>query len=76
MARRRNIEPEALTDSDSPVEYTVNYPHGLNLRAEPSKQAAVLRVLQHGETVTARDADAPDGWLAVDGGYVMKEFLN
>lgn len=55
--------------------YTVAYPHGLNLRAEPSKQAQILRVLRAGETVTARDADAPDSWLAVDGGYVMQEFL-
>lgn len=70
MARRRT---EAAADPQKT--YTVSYPHGLNLRAEPSKQAAILRVLKHGETVSARDLDAPDGWLAVDGGYVMREFL-
>lgn len=71
MARRRT---EAATEPRKT--YTVAYPHGLNLRAEPSKQAAVLRVLKHGEAVTAAlDVDAPDGWLAVDGGYVMAEFL-
>lgn len=70
MARRRTEAAEEPRKA-----YTVAYPHGLNLRAGPSKQAAVLRVLQAGETVTALDVDAPYGWLAVDGGYVMAEFL-
>lgn len=68
---RRNIEAAA----EPRKTYTVAYPHGLNLRAEPSKQAQILRVLQHGEPVTVRDEEAPRGWLAVDGGYVMAEFL-
>lgn len=70
MARKRT---EAAAEPRKT--YTVAYAHGLNLRAEPSKQAEILRVLRHGETVTARDAEAPDGWLAVEGGYVMTEFL-
>lgn len=69
MARKRTEAAEPRKT------YTVAYPHGLNLRAEPSKQAEILRVLKRGETVTARDAEAPEGWLAVDGGYVMREFL-
>lgn len=69
MARRTEA-------ADTPLKtYTVAYPHGLNLRAEPSKQAKILRVLQAGETVTVRDAEAPEGWLAVDGGYVMRDYL-
>lgn len=69
MARKRT---EAAAE---PRQYKVAYPHGLNLRAEPSKTADIVRVLPHGEAVTARDADAPKGWIAVDGGYVMREFL-
>ena len=71
MARKRT---EAAAEPRKT--YTVTYPHGLNLRAEPSKQAQILRVLRAGETVTARDAEAPDGWLAIEGGFVMAEFLN
>lgn len=70
MARKRTEAAESPHKT-----YTVTYPHGLNLRAEPSKQAEILRVLKRGETVTAWDAEAPEGWLAVDGGYVMREFL-
>lgn len=70
MARRRTEAAEEPRKT-----YTVAYPHGLNLRAEPSKKAQIIRVLPHGETVAARDAEAPDGWLAVEGGYVMAEFL-
>lgn len=79
MARRHKdaAEPAVTVETAERTErtYTVAYPHGLNLRAEPSKQAAIVRVLKHGETVTARDAEAPDGWVVVDGGYVMREFL-
>lgn len=70
MARRRTEAAEEPRKT-----YTVTYPHGLNLRAEPSKQAQIMRVLKHGEAVTVRDEEAPRGWLAVNGGYVMAEFL-
>lgn len=57
--------------------YKVAHKFGLNLRAEPSKEAEVLRVLPFGETVEPEpDAEAPEGWLAVKGGgYVMTEYL-
>lgn len=57
--------------------FTVTYKHGLNLRAEPSKESDVMRVLKFGEKV-AKDVDAEtvDGWTAVvGGGYVMTEYL-
>lgn len=56
----------------------VSYKPGLNLRAGPSKEDEILRVLKYGETVTPdHDREAPEGWMAVDGGgYVMTEFLD
>ena len=57
--------------------YSVAYPHGLNLRAEPRKTAAVLRIMPHGERVEI-DAgkDSPEGWAAVKGGgWCMVEYL-
>jgi len=57
--------------------YTVNVERGLNLRAEPSKDAPVLAILEHGEKVKAdTERGSADGWLAVvGGGYVMTEYL-
>lgn len=58
-------------------EYTVNYPSGLNVRAEPSTNAAILRVLKRGVTVASDAEDAPEGWVALrDGGYCMKRYLD
>lgn len=54
--------------------YTVNSPTGLNVREKPDKTAKVLRVLKHGETVK-QNGDAPKGWIAVKGGYVMAAYL-
>lgn len=55
--------------------YTVNSETGLNLRESPSKDAKVLSVLNYGDKVTPVKADAPDGWVALDGGFVMAKFL-
>lgn len=55
--------------------YTVSVPGGLNLRAAPDKTADIVRVLKTGEKVIKVSNDAPDGWMAVKGGYVMREFL-
>lgn len=55
--------------------FTVNSESGLNLRKAPSKSAEILSVLGYGEKVTVIDAEAPEGWTAVDGGYVMTEYL-
>lgn len=58
--------------------YTVAYKHGLNLRADPSKESEVIRVLKLGEKIERdKETEAPDGWMAVSGGgYVMTEYLN
>lgn len=50
---------------------------GLNLRAEPSKESRILRLIPNGEVIKVDPtADAPLGWFAVKGGgYVMGEFL-
>lgn len=66
MARRRKTNT-----------YTVAYKPGLNLRAKPSKEAEIIRVLKYGEAVEEEEETlTPDGWLAVKGGgYVMREFL-
>jgi uncharacterized protein YgiM (DUF1202 family) len=50
---------------------------GLNLRAKPSLEAPVIRLLKNGEKVViVPEEEAPEGWVAVKGGgYVMSEFL-
>ena len=58
--------------------YTVAVERGLNLRAEPSKDAPVLAILEYGEKVKAdTERDSSEDWLAVlGGGYVMREYLH
>ena len=57
--------------------YTVKVERGLNLRADPSKDAPVMAILEHGAKVKAdTERESPDGWLPVlGGGYVMTEYL-
>ncbi len=57
--------------------FFVNTEKGLNLRAEPTKEAKVLKVLQLGEKVVIdSEIEAPEDWVAVkDGGFVMKAFI-
>lgn len=65
-----------MASAKKKVTYKVNYPHGLNLREEPSKNAKVLKILAFDEMVEPGNKAAPDGWIAVKGGgYVLKEFL-
>ena len=54
--------------------YTVNV-GSLNLRAAPDMSAEVVRVLQGGEKVTKITGPAPEGWMAVKGGFVRAEYL-
>lgn len=67
MARKAKESGEATV-------YTVNSPTGLNVRETPDKAAKVLWVLAHGEAVE-KAGDAPQGWVAVKGGYVMAQYL-
>lgn len=67
MARKAKETGEATV-------YTVNSTTGLNVRETPDKAAKVLRVLAHGEHVE-KAGDAPKGWIAVKGGYVMAAYL-
>lgn len=53
----------------------VDYLPGVNLRAEPSLTASILRVLKHGETVQLTGKEAPDEWVSVVGGFCMKKYL-
>ena len=57
--------------------FTVGTKRGLNLRAEPSKDASVLKVLAYEEKVVVdHNVEVPEGWVAVKPeGYVRKEFL-
>lgn len=64
---------KAKTSGDAAV-FTVNSPTGLNVREMPDRAAKVVSVLPHGETVE-QAGNAPQGWLAVSGGYVMREYL-
>lgn len=76
MAGRRKVEPELAIGLASQTR-TVNYGPGLNLRAEPSTDADILRVLRYMENVEPdTERESPDGWMAVKGGgYCMTEFL-
>lgn len=55
--------------------HVVTSPSGLNLRALPSMDAEVLRVLKEGELVKAASTKAPDGWTAVEDGFVRSEYI-
>lgn len=37
--------------------------------------ARIVRIIPCGESVTVKADEAPDGWVAVDGGYVRREYL-
>jgi hypothetical protein len=56
---------------------TVNSAPGLNLRKAPARNAPVIRILADGEQIALdRNADTPDGWLAVaGGGFVMAQYV-
>lgn len=53
---------------------TVTAIQWLNIRREPSLSAPIVGKYLPGEKVEIRDEEAPDGWIAVEGGYIMKRF--
>lgn len=57
--------------------YTVAVERGLNLRAEPSKDAPVLAILENGAKIKVdTERGSVNGWLPVlGGGYVMAKYL-
>lgn len=57
-----------------PLTYEVISPTGLNVREKPEKAAKISRVLECGEIVE-QAGEAPAGWVALDRGYVRREFL-
>jgi hypothetical protein len=70
MARAKKEAAPAITT------VTVNSAPGLNLRKSPARTAPVVRILADGEQIAVADGvEAPTGWLAVDGGYVMTQFV-
>lgn len=71
MAARKKAEPQTPQ-----VIYTVTAPGGLNVRSEASRKAKIVRVLACGESIAERSADAPSGWMAVDGGYIMRKYVS
>lgn len=49
---------------------------GLNLREAPNKDAKILSILPFGSVIEIdEDSEAPEGWAAVKGGYVMEAFI-
>jgi hypothetical protein len=74
MARKN--KPELVVGVLSDVR-RVNYQYGLNLRAEPSTDSAVMKVFRYNEDVeTDPTVKTPDGWVAVKGGgYCMEKYL-
>ena len=57
--------------------YTVDWPGGVCLREQPSRESKVLEILPCGQKVSIdQKAEAPDGWVAVTGGgYTMSQYL-
>lgn len=53
----------------------VTYPMGLNLRAGPGRDTAVLRVLKAGENVLQTGELTESGWMPVDGGWVDSRYV-
>ena len=50
--------------------------NGVNVREKPSEKAAVVGMLPNGSRVAAvPGVNAPDGWVAVENGYVMRRYL-
>lgn len=46
----------------------------LNIRREPSLSAPIVGKFLPGEKVEIDGREAPEGWIAVKGGYVMEKF--
>lgn len=79
MAARKKPATEPMPEQPKLVEpktYTVKTENGLRLRSQPSKDGKTLAVLPFGTEIT-EDAtrEAPKGWIAADGGYVMAKFV-
>jgi len=56
--------------------YTVNWRGGVCVRKEASKDSKILAVLPYEAKVTVDPkVEAPDGWVAVNGGFTMKQYL-
>ena len=58
-------------------QYAVDYAGGVCIREAPSTKAKIMRIVPYGAKIKpGPQGEAPDGWLAVDGGgYVMKRYL-
>lgn len=71
---------EIVGTAETAPEYAVIAQTGLNLRAEPNREAEVLAVLPKGVGVRlVRPIENPDGWVDVRTGYltgwVMAQYL-
>lgn len=47
----------------------------LNVRANPSKESQVVKVIAEGEKVNIDLAKSTDDFYAIDDGFVMKQFI-
>lgn len=55
---------------------TVDYAGGVCVREKPNKKSKVLEVLPCGAKATVdTKVEAPDGWVAVNGGFTMTEYM-
>ena len=64
--------------SMEPPNFRVTYQFGLNLRAEPSYEAEVLKVIPCGTQVAVVGDAVPDDdtiWVQTEGGWVDSRFL-
>lgn len=56
--------------------YTVDWPGGVCLRENPSRESKIVEIISCGKKVKVDpNADAPAGWTAVVGGFIMSEYL-
>lgn len=71
MARRKTTDDPGQTFA----KLVVTYPMGLNLRAGPGRDTAVLRVLKAGETVLQTGELTEAGWVPVEDGWVDSRYV-
>ena len=71
MSELRILDFDEVSYGKETKEYTVKA--RLNLREEPNLEAEIIRILEVGEVVKGVEENE---WVAVEGGYCMRKFLD
>ena len=68
------VEPDTIASPKTKTVGEVNTIR-LNVRANPSKESQVVKVIAEGEKVNIDLAKSTDDFYAIDDGFVMKQFI-